>query len=59
MRNLQNLSETNRDKYIKKIIEQELLKNKDVLQSLKDYDEGKKEISTEVIERLFENLSKK
>jgi hypothetical protein len=41
----------NKKEDIKKVAEEQLKKNAAAIQSLKDYDEGKKDISTSHIER--------
>lgn len=45
-----------KNKDIKKVAEEQLQKHIEVLQSLKDYDSGKKDISTSDIERHLPNI---
>lgn len=41
---------------LEKVAEQKLRENADVIKSLRDYDEGKKDISTRNIERRLPNI---
>jgi len=47
---------TTKEKNIKKVAEKQLKKNISVIKSLRDYDEGKKDISTTNIERRLPNI---
>ena len=44
------------EKDFRKIVKQEMIENKEVLESLRDYDAGKKDISTAAIERRLRNI---
>jgi hypothetical protein len=47
---------SNKDKAFGKVAEQQLDKNMEVIKSLRDYDEGKKDISTRELERSLPNI---
>jgi hypothetical protein len=41
---------------VKEVAREQLIKNAEVIQSLKDYDEGKKDISTTELEKRLPNI---
>jgi hypothetical protein len=45
-----------KNKDLKKVAEQQLEKNADIITSLRDYDEGKKDISTANLEKRLPNI---
>lgn len=50
------LKQKNNDRRFKAIAKKQLRANKDVLRSLRDYDEGKKKISTVNVKRHLSNI---
>jgi hypothetical protein len=53
-----NKNETHDAKKLKKVMNRELRENREVLESLRDYDAGKKDISTRDIERRVRDIQR-
>jgi len=56
MKKLLSFLKSNKDSKAKKVIEKELKENIKVIESLRDYDQGKKEISTSELEKRLSNV---